>query len=98
MLVTRDPNVVEVLDEAPSPEVKSLLEKLRTSSPLKPQHVTLLGNEAFTGTVVTCRHGGLKPIVIDPQSWTHGMIEASAVSAQYIKPGEMVELYFLERH
>lgn len=97
-LVTRDPNVVEVLDEAPSPEVKSLLEKLRTSSPLKPQHVTLLGNEAFTGTVVTCRHGGLKPIVIDPQSWTRGMIEASAVSAQYIKPGEMVELYFLERH
>lgn len=97
-LVTRDPNVVEVLDEAPSPEVKSLLEKLRTSSPLKPQHVTLLGNEAFTSTVVTCRHGGLKPIVIDPQSWTRGMIEASAVSAQYIKPGEMVELYFLERH
>ena len=97
-LVTRDPNVVEVLDEAPSPEVKSLLEKLRTSPPLKPQHVTLLGNEAFTGTVVTCRHGGLKPIVIDPQSWTRGMIEASAVSAQYIKPGEMVELYFLERH
>ncbi len=97
-LVTRDPNVVEVLEEAPSPEVKSLLEKLRTSSPLKPQHVTLLGNEAFTGTVVTCRHGGLKPIVIDPQTWTRGMIEASAVSAQYIKPGEVVELYFLERH
>ena len=98
-LVTRNTAVLDFLpDTETSPEVKSLITSLTRSHTLTLKHVGVMGNDTFTGTHISLRHAGLHPLVLDPAGFTAGDILGTAVSSQYVRPGETVELYILERY
>lgn len=98
-LVTRNTAVLDFLpDTETSPEVKSLIASLTRSHTLTLKHVGVMGNDTFTGTHISLRHAGLHPLVLDPAGFTAGDILGTAVSSQYVRPGETVELYILERY
>lgn len=98
-LVTRNTAVLDFLPETEtSPEVKSLIASLTRSHTLTLKHVGVMGNDTFTGTHISLRHAGLHPLVLDPAGFTAGDILGTAVSSQYVRPGETVEVYILERY
>lgn len=98
-LVTRNTAVLDFLpDTETSPEVKSLIASLTRSHTLTLKHVGVMGNDTFTGTHISLRHAGLHPLVLDPAGFTAGDILGTAVSSQYVRPGETVEVYILERY